>query len=89
MSHFVLIRHSVRDFEAWKVGFDSHRSRRTEAGLSEKQLLRGSDNGDEIVLLLEAEDLNRAKAFIASADLRETMQTFGVVGKPDVYFLND
>ena len=89
MSHFVLIRHNVRDFKAWKIGFDSHRSKRAEAGLSEKQMLRSSDNGDEVVLLLEAEDLNRAKAFIASAELRETMQTFGVVDKPDVYFLND
>jgi hypothetical protein len=87
MSNFVLIRHNVRDFEAWKVGFDGHRSKRIEAGLSEKQLLRGSDNGNEIVLLLEVEDLNRAKAFLASADLRDTMQTFGVVDKPDVYFL--
>ena len=89
MSHFVLIRHNVRDFKAWKVGFDNHRPKRIEAGLFEKQLLRSADNGDEVVLLLEAKDLNRAKAFIASADLRETMQTFGVVDKPDVYSLND
>jgi hypothetical protein len=88
MSHFVLIRHNVRDFKAWKVGFDNHRAKRAEAGLTDKQLLRSSDNGDEVVLLFEARDLDRAKAFISSAELRETMQTFGVVDKPDVYFLN-
>jgi hypothetical protein len=89
MSHFILIRHNVRDFKAWKRGFENHRPKRLEAGLSEKQLLRNTDNAEEVVLLLEAEDLGRAKAFIASAELRETMQTFGVVGKPEVYFLND
>ena len=31
----------------------------------------------------------RAKAFVESPDLRETMQAFGVTDKPDVYFLND
>jgi hypothetical protein len=89
MAHFVLIRHNVRDFDAWKAGFDNHRPKRHEAGLSDSKLLRSSDDGSEVVLLLEAQDPDRAKAFIASANLRETMQTFGVVGKPDVYFLND
>jgi hypothetical protein len=89
MSHFVLIRHKVRDFNAWKAGFDGHAPKRIEAGLSDKQVLRSSEDSNEVVLLLEAKDLNRAKAFVASADLRETMQSFGVVDKPDVYFLND
>jgi len=89
MSHFVLIRHKVRDFNAWKVGFDGHRPERIEAGLSDKQLLRGSEDGNEVVLLLEAKELNRAKAFIASPGLRETMQSFGVADEPDIYFLND
>jgi hypothetical protein len=32
-------------------------------------------------------DIDRAKAFAASPDLRETMQKVGVVNKPDIYFL--
>jgi len=31
---------------------------------------------------------HRAKAFAASADLRERMQESGVIDKPDIYFLN-
>ena len=89
MSQFVLIRHKVRDFAAWKSGFDAHGPKRAEAGLANKLLLRGADDANEVVILLEAKDLGRAKAFAASADLRETMQSFGVVDKPDVYFLND
>jgi hypothetical protein len=88
MSQFVMIRHKVRDFTAWKVGFDAHAPKRAEAGLSDKQLLRGAQDANEVVLLFEAKDLNRAKAFIESADLRDTMQAFGVADKPDVYFLN-
>jgi hypothetical protein len=84
-----LIRHKVRDFNAWKAGFDAHFPQRAEAGLSNKQLLRSVDDGNEVVIVLEAKDLNRAKAFIASPDLRQTMQSFGVADKPDVYFLND
>lgn len=39
-------------------------------------------------MLFEARDTSRAKAFAASAELREKMQEVGVVDKPDVYFLN-
>ena len=86
---FVLIRHRVSDFETWKTGYDDHKPKRTEAGLTEKYLLRGADEANEVVALFEAQDLERAKEFVASADLRETMQRVGVIDKPDIYFLNE
>ena len=88
MSGFMLIRHKVRDFKSWKAGYDAHQPKRVEAGLTEKYLLRGSDDPNEVVALFEAQDLSRAKAFATSADLREKMEEVGVVGKPDIYFLN-
>jgi hypothetical protein len=86
---FLLIRHRVKDFRAWKTGYDAHQPKRTEAGLTEKYLLRGADDANEVVLLFEAQDLDRAKVFAASADLREKMQEVGVIDKPDIYFLNN
>jgi hypothetical protein len=88
MASFVLVRHKVRDFSEWKSGYDAHLPKRAEAGLTEKHFLRGAGDPNEVVLLFEAKDLSRAKAFTASADLRETMQNLGVLGKPDIYFLN-
>jgi hypothetical protein len=88
MAAFMLFRHKVRDFKSWKAGYDAHQPKRMEAGLTEKYLLRNSDDPNEVVALFEAQDLNRAKEFAASAELREKMQEVGVVDKPDVYFLN-
>ena len=85
---FMLLRHKVRDFKTWKAGYDAHQPARTEAGLAEKHLLRNSDDPNEVVILFEAQDLDRAKAFTQSADLREKMEEFGVIDKPDIYFLN-
>lgn len=89
MASYMLIRHKVTDFKTWKVGYDAHRPKRVEAGLTEKYLLRSADNPNEVVALFEAQDLSRAKAFSTSAELREKMQEVGVVDKPDIYFLND
>ena len=84
---FLLIRHKLRDFKTWKTGYDAHQPKRTEAGLTEKYLLCNSDDANEVVIFFEAQDLNRAKAFAASTELREKMQELGVVDKPDIYFL--
>lgn len=87
MNGFMLVRHKVKDFSDWKAGYDAHAPKRDEAGLAEQYLLRGADDPDEVVMLFEAQDIARAKAFAESADLRETMRTVGVVDKPDIHFL--
>jgi hypothetical protein len=88
MSTFVLVRHKVKDFATWKAGYDGHRPKRQEAGLTEKHLLRSADDPNEVVLLFEAQDLNQAREFAASADLRQKMQEVGVIDRPDIFFLN-
>jgi hypothetical protein len=87
--NYLLIRHKVSDFAKWKPTYDAHGSARTNAGLKEERLLRNSDNPDEVVLLFSAQDLNKAKQFAASDDLRERMQQVGVTDKPDIWVLND
>jgi hypothetical protein len=89
MSNYLLIRHKVRDFNEWKPGYDDHSTARDSAGLAERQLLRSNEDPNEVVLLFEAADLDKARAFIASPDLREVMQKYGVIGMPDISFLND
>lgn len=85
---FILIRHKVRDFTTWRAGYDGHLPKRIEAGLVEKYLFHGADDPNEVVILFEAQDLDRAKAFIASADLHDKMKEVGVIDKPNIYFLN-
>jgi len=88
MASYMLVRHRVLDFQAWKHVYDAHQPKRVEAGLSDQYLLRGEQDPNEVVTLFAAEDLGRARAFAESADLRETMQEAGVIDKPDIYFLN-
>ena len=87
MANYLLIRHNVRNFSEWKAGYDAHLTKRIDAGLSEKYLLQGGRDPNEVVILFETQDVSRAKAFTESADLRERMQMLGVVGQPDIHFL--
>ncbi len=89
MANFILIRHNVADYSTWKKGYDSHKPARDAAGLTQKYLLQDPDDKSQVVMLFEAADIAKAKAFCASTDLKEAMRKFGVVGKPDLYFLKD
>jgi hypothetical protein len=83
----VLIRHKVADFGKWKPVYDAHLSARQKAGLEEEHLFRNADDPNEVLLLFSAEDIDKAKEFNASDDLRRAMEKAGVSDKPDVYFL--
>lgn len=62
---------------------------RKASGLSEIHLLRSDLEPNEIIIFFAAEDLNRARDFAASDDLRQVMQNAGVIDMPDIYFLTE
>lgn len=83
---FLLVRHQVQDYAKWKPIFDAHAATRKANGSKGGQLFRSADNPNEVVILLEWDDVKRARQFAQSVDLRETMQRAGVTDKPDVFF---
>lgn len=83
----ILIRHRVDDYDEWKPVFDEHRETREEYGVQGGQLFRTADDPDELVILFEWDSLENARAFVESDDLREAMERAGVVGEPEVRFL--
>ena len=80
----LLIHHRVQNFDTWKGAYDRHRDMRDQAGLTELHLLRNVADRNDVVILFEAEDLERARAFVRSDDLRNKMQEAGVVGAPEL-----
>jgi hypothetical protein len=88
MASYVLVRARVRNFEAWKKAYDAHLPVRQEYGLGEEHLLRGADDPNDVVLLFKASSLDRARAFMANPSVGEAIEKSGVVGKPDIHFLN-
>lgn len=53
------------------------------------QLFRNADDPNELVIHFEWDDLDKAREFSQSQDLRETMQRAGASGRPDIYFLDE
>ena len=85
----VFIRHRVADFDTWKVAFDDHGATRRDHGLTDAGLLRDDDDDSMVTIVMNTEDAARAREFLASDDLRETMQKAGVVSQPEVWIAGD
>ena len=85
----LLIRHHVADYAAWKAVFDEQVLARRANGSQGGRLFHSSSDPNEILLLLEWDDLERARLFANSDDLREAMARSGVTDQPDIWFLVD
>jgi len=88
MSQFVVI-HTVEDYEQWKKVFDEDASRRKSLGSKGGRLYRSADNPNEMTIVWDWESLEKARQFATSPDLREVMEKAGVVGMPQVIFLEE
>ena len=52
-------------------------------------MLRSADNPNEIVVVDEFDDMDKARQFAQSEDLKQAMQKAGVSDHPDIYFLDE
>lgn len=86
---YLFIRHRVRDVARWKAVFDEHAITRRANGSRGGQVLCSDADPNEIVILLEWDDLERARLFADSDDLLETMDRAGVEDQPVIWFLED
>ncbi|HVZ38847.1 MAG TPA: antibiotic biosynthesis monooxygenase [Candidatus Kapabacteria bacterium] len=84
---YILVRHTVEDFDKWKTIFDEDAPNRQAGGSLGGQLMQTAGNPNEVTVLLKWESLEKAQAFAQSDTLREAMSRAGVVGKPEVSFI--
>jgi hypothetical protein len=85
----MIVRHTVKDFDAWKPVYDENVDFRHEYGIRDAELFRDVASPNDVVIEFRVEDIARAEEFAASDALRETMQSAGVISKPAVWFLNE
>lgn len=85
---FLFCHHKVTDFDLWKRVFDSHATAQKKAGLTLQYLLRNLEDSNDVFILFEVEEIEKAKAFVTSPDVPGTQKGSGVMGKPEIYFLS-
>jgi hypothetical protein len=85
----MIIRHRVEDFSTWREAYLAHASTRSAAGVTRSRVFQTEGDPNQVVVEFEVKDLEVAKTFSKSKDLKEKMKKAGVIGQPDFYYLND
>lgn len=85
---YLYFRQIVEDYARWKEGFDNHAAARQAGGATgETYVMRNVDDPNDITVVLGWSDLATAIAFTRSISLQEAIQKTGVIGTPEIRFL--
>jgi hypothetical protein len=82
----MVVRHKVTDFNKWLMSFEAHDSMKMASGIHNYVIGRGVKDSNIILVATKVDDLDKAKAFGKSPDLKMAMQKSGVVGAPMVNY---
>ena len=86
---YLVVRHQVEDFGKWKGVFDSVLDLRRSNGEISALVLQADGDSNSILAVFEWESLEKARAYAASPELKEAMARAGVVGPPEITFMNE
>lgn len=82
----VTVKHKVKDWDAWKKEFDSHKQNRMDAGLIDRVVGHSVEDNHDVRIAFAITDMAKAKAFMASKDLKDKMAAAGVEGPPTMWY---
>ena len=78
----MIARLRARDYFDWRKSFDEGRAARMAAGLSNERIYRSVTDGNDLVLVMDAADLAKAREFAASDARRAGIAKGDVIGAP-------
>jgi len=86
---YVLVGIKVEDYAKWKSVFDEYGPARKSNGSKGAQIFLNADEPNEVVILVEFENLDKPREFFRTKGLRGQMQRAGILGPPDIRFLQE
>ena len=76
----------VKDYATWRAGYDANEKNRVSAGITNGRVFRRAEDPNDVVILADAADVAKARAWYQSDDMKALMQKNGVLGSPTIRF---
>jgi hypothetical protein len=76
----------VKDYAAWRAGYDSREKGRLAAGITNGRVFRRAEDQNDVVILQDVADVAKARTWLGSGEMKSTMEKGGVVGTPNIRF---
>jgi hypothetical protein len=85
---FLCIRHKVNNYPKWKAVFDSLINFRRESGEKSYHIFHPENEPDNLYLLFLWDNLDNARTFVNSDELKNAMINAEVTDMPEIHFFN-
>jgi heme-degrading monooxygenase HmoA len=85
----MLVQIQVKDFSAWKKGFEAGNELRSSNGEVSHQIYQDANDPNKVTAIYDWNSLDDARKFAQSPELKAAMMEAGVMGPPSVSFLNE
>lgn len=83
----MIVRNRVADFSEWKRIFDSHAEAHREAGLRLIHLWQSIEDENNVFVLFEVADIEKARKFVTAPEGTEAGKAAGVL-EGEIHFLS-
>ena len=84
---YVLAIQKIEDYDKWKKVFDEHGNVRKTKGSKGAIIYGDSNDPNQLMIITEWENMDSAKNFAMAEDLKIAMKKAGVIGLPELYYL--
>jgi len=81
----LFVRHQVDDFSVWVKGYDAYSEEQKRAGIFHKAVYQSLDDPNDVTVIHDFHDANKAKDFVSSPKLKDQMTKLGVKGQPEIW----
>lgn len=85
----MFVKHNVQNYENWKREYDEFTSVRKEKGVKGASVHRLADDSKTLFITHQFKDIDSARAFADSEELKSAMMKAGVSGPPEIWFTED
>ena len=83
------IKHKVRDYDAWKTVFDDFSETRKQGGEKSYRICQTENDPNELDVIFEWDNVENARSFVKSPELKKAMEKAGVMEAPEISFLKE
>ena len=85
----MIVRHRVANYESWRKVFDSMHDIRAAHSWTGSEVYRDATDPNLVTVVNHVADVESAKRYGGSQELRDGMAKAGVISTPDITFLSE
>lgn len=87
---YIFVRQKIKEYSAWKAGFDADTETRQAGGATGAQVFRDAEDPNVVSILIQMKDMasiQRMMERMQTPEMQQLMADAGVMGPPEALYI--